>query len=269
MGLNMRTVEPGTWQGRVKTLLADCPPVSGFVACLAGLLTPEDAERAKQVLTSVTSCPGYAVPDFCALEPLAPQADLHVIAGTGSILVSFRPYGGYDKSGGGGPLIGDVGSGFALGRAWLSENLLPAIRYAPADELTEFWRSEFGSDDPQRVLAAIYSHAAPPRVIARHAEFLIRAAERDDPIACCILEEQMERLADLAWLHLRVHTSEKDVIQVALAGGLWKSGDVVQNAFRLALQASQHAPQNVEVNLVVPTKPPVWGAALLAKKRYL
>jgi N-acetylglucosamine kinase-like BadF-type ATPase len=77
-----------------------------------------------------------------------------ILAGTGSIVVGCDRRGRWTRAGGFGPLLGDEGSGFWLGRAWLrattrGEDFLPARRLIQAA-------------DPVRRIAALA-----PSVIAR------------------------------------------------------------------------------------------------------
>jgi len=54
------------------------------------------------------------------LGALAGRPGLLVLAGTGSIVLGRGPTGGWVRAGGLGPLFGDGGSAFALGRDWLA-----------------------------------------------------------------------------------------------------------------------------------------------------
>src|ERR671935_277939 len=81
-------------------------------------------------------------------------AGVLILAGTGSIVIGRDRRGRWARAGGLGPLLGDEGSGFWLGRAWLrattqGEDFLPARRLIQAR-------------DPVRRIAALA-----PGVIAR------------------------------------------------------------------------------------------------------
>src|SRR5207245_732104 len=53
------------------------------------------------------------------LGALGGGAGLLVLAGTGSIVIGRRPTGSWNRAGGLGPLLGDEGSAFWIGREWL------------------------------------------------------------------------------------------------------------------------------------------------------
>ena len=100
-----------------------------------------------------------------------------ILAGTGSIVIGRNRAGRWAREGGFGPLLGDEGSGFWLGRAWLrattqGEDFMPARRLIQ-------------SPDPVRRIAALA-----PAVIAR--------ARRGDRRARTIVEEGQRQLAALA-----------------------------------------------------------------------
>src|SRR5207247_4243870 len=97
-----------------------------------------------------------------------------VLAGTGSIVVAHDGRGRWTRSGGLGPLVGDEGSGFWLGREWLREavrdgGLLSTLRAVHAP-------------DPVRTIAALA-----PGVLAR--------ARRGDRRARRIVREGQRHLA--------------------------------------------------------------------------
>ena len=102
---------------------------------------------------------------------------LLILAGTGSIVIGRDPGGRWGRAGGFGPLLGDEGSGFWLGRAWLratsqGEDFLPARRLVQAK-------------DAVRRIAALA-----PGVLAR--------AKRGDARARTIVREAQGHLAGFA-----------------------------------------------------------------------
>ena len=111
------------------------------------------------------------------LGALGVGAGVLILAGTGSIVIGRDRAGRWARAGGFGPLLGDEGSGFWLGRAWLrattqGEDFMPARRLIQAP-------------DPVRRIAALA-----PVVIAR--------ARRGDRRARTIADEGQRHLATLA-----------------------------------------------------------------------
>ena len=75
--------------------------------------------------------------EIAHLGALGGGAGVLILAGTGSIVIGRNAAGRWARAGGHGPLLGDEGSGFWLGRAWLratteGEDFLPARRMIQA-----------------------------------------------------------------------------------------------------------------------------------------
>lgn len=111
------------------------------------------------------------------LGALGNRAGLLILSGTGSIVIGRDRAGRWARAGGFGPLLGDEGSGFWLGRAWLRATT-QGEDFGPARRLIQ-------SRDPVRRIAALA-----PGVIAR--------ARRGDTRARDIVREGQRHLADLA-----------------------------------------------------------------------
>jgi len=111
------------------------------------------------------------------LGALGPGPGLLILAGTGSIVIGRDPHGRWGRAGGLGPLLGDEGSAFWLGREWLrattrGEDFLPARRLVR-------------SADPVARIAAL-------------APAVVRRARRGDRRARAIVRAAHRHLADQA-----------------------------------------------------------------------
>jgi N-acetylglucosamine kinase-like BadF-type ATPase len=153
------------------------------------------------------------------LGALGVGAGVLILAGTGSIALGRDESGRWARAGGFGPLLGDEGSGFWLGRAWLrattqGEDFLPARRLIQAR-------------DPVRRIAALA-----PAVIAR--------ARRGDRRARTIVAEGQRHLAVLGRdVARRLRLSEP--VAVSWAGSVlddaWFRAGVARELGRLGLRA--------------------------------
>jgi N-acetylglucosamine kinase-like BadF-type ATPase len=79
----------------------------------------------------------YSDAQIALLGALGEQPGLLILSGTGSIVIGRDAHGRWARAGGLGPLLGDEGSGFWLGREWLratteGEDFLPARRLVRA-----------------------------------------------------------------------------------------------------------------------------------------
>jgi glucosamine kinase len=158
------------------------------------------------------------------LGALAGDAGVLILAGTGSIVIGRDRAGRWARAGGHGPLIGDEGSGFWLGRAWLrattqGEDFLPARRLIL-------------SPDPVRRIAALA-----PAVIAR--------ARRGDRRARTIVGEAQRDLAGQARdVVRRLRLSQP--VTVSWAGSVlddrWYRAGIARALARAGVRARWRAP---------------------------
>lgn len=151
-----------------------------------------------------------------------------LVAGTGSVAAHVVDRQIAARRGGHGPLLGDEGSGFWLGR----EAVRGALRAAEngddppgglyADVLAELLgehRRAPGTDPVALVAeAAAAAHRAGPAGLAGLAGLVCRAAERADPVADRLLDRAADALTETA---LSAHVAPLDErTTVVLAGGL-------------------------------------------------
>jgi len=179
-----------------------------------------------------------------------------VAAGTGTVCVARRGER-LVKVDGWGPLLGDAGSGFAIGRAGLdaalrhadgrggSEALLRAAerRYAPLPGL------------PER----IYALPVPAPAIAAFAVDVTRAALAGDASALAILERAARELALTACAAVDRLFEPDQPATVSYAGKVFRAGALVTDPFTRAV-----AERRPGTDVVPPAGDALAGAALLA-----
>jgi N-acetylglucosamine kinase-like BadF-type ATPase len=161
-----------------------------------------------------------------------------VLSGTGSIVVGRNRRGCWARAGGMGPLLGDEGSAFWLGREWLRATTA-GEDFFPARQLVN-------SADPVASIAALA-----PRVV--------RSARRGDPRARSIVKAGHAHLA--AW-----------TLDVARRLGLARpvtvswAGSVLDDPwFRAGLRAAVRR-TGLRAHWQNPTRSPVEAAARLAER---
>jgi glucosamine kinase len=180
------------------------------------------------------------------------RSGIVVVAGTGSIVFARTRDGALHRSGGWGYLLGDEGSGHALGVHALRA-VAAAFDGGPPTVLSEWISDRFGLSTPDDLVRAVYQEAWPPSSVA---PLVVQAASTGDTEAARILREQTGALADqVSWLAGRTREIER---RVGLMGGLTASPDyasVLTEALRERLPVWQ-------IDRVV--DPPVAGACRLA-----
>jgi N-acetylglucosamine kinase-like BadF-type ATPase len=172
------------------------------------------------------------------LGALGSRPGLLVLAGTGSIVIGRDRHGRWARAGGLGPLLGDEGSAFWIGRAWLrattrGEDFLPVRRLiARADAVSR--------------IAALA-----PTVLGR--------ARRGDPRARAIVREAQMHLARLA---ADVTAQLRLPRPVAMS---WAGGVLDDPGFRKGLRRAVKR-RGLSARWVPPAAAPVASAVALAQR---
>lgn len=194
-------------------LHAVCAGVAG-----AGLASDQQAlaEELRELLGAEAPTHLHVTHDaHVALEgALEGGSGLVVTAGTGSIVLARTEEGSFIRAGGWGYLLGDEGSGYAIGLEGLRA-VAQALDGGPATELSSLLHDREGIATRDDLIHRVYRAAWPLQHVA---PLVIQAAERGDAVAVGIVEKQVRGLAQQAdWL---VRRSPPIVPQVALLGGL-------------------------------------------------
>jgi N-acetylglucosamine kinase-like BadF-type ATPase len=170
------------------------------------------------------------------LGALGKRPGVLMLSGTGSIVVGRDARGRWARAGGLGPVLGDEGSGFWLGREWLRAavrdgHLLPALR------------ASHGRD--------------PVQTIAALAREVLARARRGDRRARRIAAEGQRQLATGA-LEVARALQLGRTVNASWAGSVladrWYRAGLVRAVARVGLRARWHRP----------AEPPVVAAARLA-----
>lgn len=128
------------------------------------------------------------------------QPGILLNAGTGSIAFGMSPQKKTARAGGFGPLLGDEGSGFWIGREYLKRVLLP-------------------EQGPERLRRFLTKEASVPR-IAGLAKETLKLAKVQDATAAAIVRESHAALADLVGAVMQGLTWEGPAL-LKLTGGLF------------------------------------------------
>jgi glucosamine kinase len=167
------------------------------------------------------------------LGALGPGPGLLILAGTGSIVIGRDARGRWGRAGGLGPLLGDEGSAFWLGREWLrattrGEDFLPARRLVR-------------SPDPVARIAAL-------------APAVVRRARRGDRRARAIIRAAHQHLADQA-LEVARSLRLASPVPVSWAGSVlsdrWFRAGLRGALTRAGLRARWQAPAAAPVEAAV------------------
>lgn len=150
-----------------------------------------------------------------ALEAaFGPESGLAVVAGTGSVVLARTTDGMHLRAGGWGSLLGDAGSGYAVGRAGLRA-VAEALEGGRDTALRPRVRESFDITDRDDLIHRVYRDDLPLQDVA---PLVIDAAEAGDTVASRLLAEQASELAtQVGWALGRGKTISP---RAALLGGL-------------------------------------------------
>lgn len=261
---NLLATPPPVLERSLRRATEGCPEPAAVCGAFAGLVGEGERDRATDLLQAIFPAAAICVePDYAAAHAAAPAGtDVTVIAGTGSLVCGRDATSGcLLKTGGGGYLLGDEGSGFRYGRAALAHYVqCPESR---SDTLTEAVARHLGKVETGEVVAALYAAPSPQALLARLLPAFAADLDACLPYAEATAERETNDLASLVARHVETCLHDRTAIRVALAGGVWKASGGFKRAFETAL--SQRLP-SMTVDLFNTVRPPVEGAVALARE---
>ena len=181
---------------------------------------------------------------------------LVLISGTGMIVYGFDRSGQSRRAGGSGALLGDEGSGYAIGAAILAAVMWAADGRGPQTALTQAVLAQLGMEQPQELIPWSYADTAWER-FASLAPQAIRCAEAGDAVALTILDKAASGLA-VAVQAVAEGLALGDAFPLVMAGGLLRPG------FYADLVASRLTGIASHIEIIHPQVEPAVGAGLLA-----
>lgn len=269
---NLATLDDDAILRSLVDAVRGCPRPDIVCGCFAGVVSDSGRQRAENLLRKWLPDARIEVrPDFHAALAAADEGTTcAVIAGTGSVVASFIR-NEVVKSGGGGPLLGDQGSAFAVGRRMLQ--VLLSGRPTP-DEVTVAFDENFATRDLGEIVSHIYSDTTPALRVAGLAPAVAEAALAGNADAEWCVAHEMGLLAELTVDHVLRFHADIEQPHIALAGGLWKASKVFEKEFDNALKASAGILGNSELGDAPARRfiidrlrePPVSGAVKLARR---
>ena len=177
-----------------------------------------------------------------------------LICGTGSICCGRNEAGTFARCGGLGHLLGDEGSGYAIGREVLSLTARALDEQLEIRPLARAVMEALGAKGLADLLHYVYSEERSKAHIATLAPVVIACADRKDPESLALLRRQAELLRPQ--VEALAHKLCIERPRLALLGGLF----VPKNSYRSLVEQALSSC----AALVEPEHDALWGAAELA-----
>lgn len=166
---------------------------------------------------------------------LGGAAGVVTTAGTGVVCLGIDAEGGAHQADGHGYLLGDSGSGFAVGRAALRAVMAERDGRGPATALTDAARDAFG--DLAGLSQRIYTSPAPVRIVAGCTSWVAAVARAGDPVARDIWAGAVEDLVATTAAVLGRAFASGGEVPLSYTGGLFTIDDLVRRPFIDAVAA--------------------------------
>ena len=182
-----------------------------------------------------------------------------IIAGTGSVAFGRNDRGDEFRAGGWGPILGDEGSGYAIGRDGLIAVLRAHDGRGSKTAITDLLCREHGMCDPADLPRHIYAATTHADDIARYGKMVMECAAAGDPLAQEIIHRAAFALAECVAAVARRLNITGESFPVAYVGGAFFAGDQLVTPMRNAINSV--APR---AQLITPLHTPVEGAAMMA-----
>jgi N-acetylglucosamine kinase-like BadF-type ATPase len=249
--------------------------VVGLCLALAGVDRPADLEALRRVAGNLLERPVPGVTWGVGVDQVVIVNDATAalvggtgrpfgvvcVAGTGSIAFGVNRTGERARAGGWGHLLGDEGSGYAIGLEALRAVCRASDGRGPRTALTERVLARCGLPDASGLIGLAYGGWGPADVAA-FAPGVGRASEEEDAVAQAILDRAGDELAMAAHSvasRLGFLEPAGGPFPVVTAGGLWEGLPRLRSRFGAVLRNVAPAAQ-----VLAPRETPVAGAVRLA-----
>jgi N-acetylglucosamine kinase-like BadF-type ATPase len=146
-----------------------------------------------------------------------------IVAGTGSIAYGRNAQYEAARAGGWGPILGDEGSAYWIGREALAASVRAVDGRGPETQLTEDVLEHFGVGNPSELPRVVYDRNLPRVNVATLGAIVQRASDRGDAVATRVLERASEELALAARSVATQLEMRGDAFSFILAGGVFRA----------------------------------------------
>lgn len=183
-----------------------------------------------------------------------------LISGTGSIAYGVNKEEKHIRVGGWGHIIGDEGSGYAIGRDALQKVVQSFDGRIPPTKLWNRISEKLNIDSPEQLMSYIYNPNTKKQHIADIAPLVISIADEDDAAsdvmdkAVCDLKTMVETLND--GLHMESY-------DLAMSGSILLKSSRIRDILIKKITLT-----NPKINVHLPYNKPDFGALILAKKNW-
>jgi N-acetylglucosamine kinase-like BadF-type ATPase len=249
---------------------AKLPRKTVAAACLAlaGAGRPDEQEqisiwaRRQGIAGKIQVC-GDAEPILAAASP--DNCGIALIAGTGSLAWGRNEVGETARCGGWGYLLGDEGSGYAIGLAGLRAAMRAADGRGPQTDLLPRLLGKLGIQSSEELIAKVYSPEMTRERLASLSEIVFDLASADEA-AGKIVKKAAVDVAELVAAVAQMLNLDTSGYTLAMAGGVLLHQSDYKDHVLAAIHTQSHARQIKGAVRLVMVAEPVSGAVALARR---
>ena len=183
------------------------------------------------------------------------------IAGTGSITYGLNKKGELGRVGGWGYLLGEKGSGYALGNDGLKMAFLAHDGLGEETILTELILEHLGAQSLPDIIHTVYHARNTKEWIASLSKIVVNAADHGDKVARNIIKKHAQYMGESISCLINKMFIENESIPVVLTGGLFNRIDLFHGTIEETLKSL-----DINAELSIPKIEPVGGAVVAALK---
>jgi N-acetylglucosamine kinase-like BadF-type ATPase len=250
-----------------RTIGCDISQIGAVVAGLAGAGRPHDQERVHDGIINMARKRDLSIRKLqiesdarIALEgAFGGKPGIVVIAGTGSVVFAKDAKGKMHRAGGWGRLIGDEGSGYAIGQAAFRALAQMLDKRGGKTKLLKLFEEKFGLGTQEAIIDVLYRQNF---AIASVVPVVLQAAAEGDAVARNILRAACSEIAEVVVsVAARMKKRTKSPVKQPLAfvGSLLTNDNAYSRMLRSALK--RRLP---DIVIRPAESSPVVGAALMA-----
>lgn len=178
-----------------------------------------------------------------------------LISGTGSICIGRNRFGQQHRTGGWGHILGDEGSGYAIGRNVLASVMKSYDNRIAPTKLTDFTLQELKLKQPTDLISFVFDNGK--KEIASLAKVCDMAADEGDEEALRILRQAAEDLAEM----VLVVSRKVSVYDAVYSGGTLTKSSYLRDTLRKILRDSFST-----ITLSACQKDAAWGCVMIAQE---
>jgi N-acetylglucosamine kinase-like BadF-type ATPase len=250
----------------ITTLLTQAGVAPQDVACvctgMAGVDRPDDKALIKGIMAELLPH-ALAVPVNDGLIALVGgtlrTVGIIVISGTGSIAVGVNKQGVQGRAGGWGHILGDEGSGYAIGQRGLRAVCRAFDGRSGPTMLQDIVMKHFGFERPEQILGWVKQIEGSKKEIGALSRLVHQAYTQGDATAAQILREEADELAIAAAAVARKLFPDDNDYEIVVGGGNLRKSPPFFELFKQA--AAKRLPS---IAVILPRREPVEGAVLYA-----